>query len=340
MQTDVILITGAAGEIGHALITHFAEYGGQNVIALDVNPIPEPLKAKVFKTLTGDITDEKMWEQFSHRFNAHVIYHLAALLSSSGERSPETAHRVNVNGMFNLIRMAVQHSERIGQPVKFMFPSSVAVYGLPDLATKASAGAVREEEYNAPFTMYGCNKLYGEHVGRYYTHHYRQLDATYSAPRIDFRALRFPGLISAFTVPTGGTSDYGPEMLHHAARGKPYTCFVREDTRMPFMAMPDAVRALTMLESTPQEKLTSTVYNVTSFNPSAGEIYMRAAHAFPGARVTFEPHGPRQRIVDSWPQDVDDSRAHRDWDWSPEYGEHRAFEEYLIPNIQARYQMR
>ena len=137
--------------------------------------------------------------------------------------------------------------------------------------------------------MYGCNKLYCEHLGRYYADHYKQLAAETLAGRIDFRCVRFPGLISAVTVPSGGTSDYAPEMLHAAAQGKPYACFVRPDTRIPFMAMPDAVEALLALAAAPRETLTAAVYNVGAFNPSAEEIRRRVLEAFPGASVAFQP---------------------------------------------------
>ena len=135
---------------------------------------------------------------------------------------------------------------------------------------------------------------------------------------VDFRAIRFPGLISAFTTPSGGTSDYAPEMLHAAAQGRPYACFVREDTRIPFMAMPDAVDALLALADAPAERLASPVYNVTAFNPSAGELADLVRSAFPGAAITFAPDRRRQRIVDSWPEDVDDARARRDWGFRPQ----------------------
>jgi nucleoside-diphosphate-sugar epimerase len=186
--------------------------------------------------------------------------------------------------------------------------------------------------------MYGVNKLYCEHLGRYYSKHYRQLasDQTPSGG-VDFRAIRFPGLISAVTVPSGGTSDYAPEMLHAAAQGKPYSCFVREDVRIPFMAMPDAITALMKLHDAPKDKLTTNVYNITSFSPSAGQIFEIVRREFPAAQITFLPDDKRQAIVDTWPEDVDDSAARRDWGWMPEYDQARAFNEYLIPGIKARY---
>ena len=131
--------------------------------------------------------------------------------------------------------------------------------------------------------MYGCNKLYCEHLGRYYSSFYRQLAADRSPHTIDFRCIRFPGLISAVTIPTGGTSDYGPEMLHHAAQGVAYKCFVRPDTQLPFMVMPDAIKSLLLLEDAPSEALTQRVYNVTSFSPTAEEFYRIVQKAFPAS---------------------------------------------------------
>src|SRR4029079_6389367 len=129
-------------------------------------------------------------------------------------------------------------------------------------ATKTKVGRIREDEWNTPRTMYGCNKLYCEHLGRYYARFYKQL-AAHAAGRVDFRCVRFPGLISAVTMPAGGTSDYAPEMIHAAAKGEPYSGFVRPDTRIPFMAMPDGVEALMRLASAPRRQLTRAAYNVT-----------------------------------------------------------------------------
>ncbi|MGB8252441.1 MAG: NAD-dependent epimerase/dehydratase family protein, partial [Anaerolineaceae bacterium] len=251
---------------------------------------------------------------------------------------PEAGHRVNVEGTLNLLRLAVEQSQWQGKSVKFIYPSSIAVYGLPSIAMKEKAGKVREDEYCFPITMYGCNKLYCEHLGRYYSAHYRQLAADQIKHTIDFRAIRFPGLISAETIPTGGTSDYGPEMLHQAAQNLPYHCFVREDTRLPFMAMPDAIKALLSLEAAPKDKLTRTVYNVTSFSPTALEIRNIVRQYFPSAEIDFVPHASRQTIVDSWPADTDDNAARQDWGWEPEYDQIRAFSEYLVPSIKQRYQ--
>ncbi len=156
---------------------------------------------------------------------------------------------------------------------------------------------------------------------------------------LDFRSLRFPGLISALTLPSGGTTDYGPEMLHAAAKREAYACFVREDTVLPFMVMPDAIAALLKLAEAPRDCLRRDVYNVTSFSLSAGEFREHVLKAFPHAEIGFVSDFRRQGIVDSWPAGLNDHAARRDWEWQPSYGKDRAFEEYLIPNIIKRYQL-
>jgi nucleoside-diphosphate-sugar epimerase len=210
---------------------------------------------------------------------------------------------------------------------------------LPSIKEKADAGAVKEWEWNYPTTMYGCNKLYCEHLGRYYSLYYRQLAADCGGQEtVDFRAIRFPGLISAETTPTGGTSDFGPEMLHAAAKGEEYQCFVRPETTIPFMVMPDAIKSLVQLEHVPKNRLSQLVYNVTSFSISAQDIFNIVLEAFPNAKIHFAVDDCRQRIVDTWPENVDDSAARKDWDWEPEYDCDRSFHEYLIPAIRQRYQ--
>lgn len=337
MRKEVVLVTGAAGEMGQALIEKLASEGRDNVLALDLTPPPPEVQSRARLALTGDILDGALLSRLVSEFAIPVIYHLAALLSTRAEFTPEAAHHVNVDGTLGLLRLAAEQSSWLGRPVVFVFPSSVAVYGLDSLEAKARAGRVREEQHNFPTTMYGCNKLYCEQLGRYYARYYRQLAATPQTNGVDFRSLRFPGLISAFTLPTGGTSDYAPEMLHYAAKGERYSCFVRADTRIPFMAMPDAIKALTRLEAAPREALGTHAYNVTSFSPTAGEIFDEVRRAFPRAEVAFEPDLKRQAIVDTWPYDQDDTRARQDWGWQPDYDQRRAFEEYLVPNIRRRY---
>jgi nucleoside-diphosphate-sugar epimerase len=336
MAPPTVLITGANGEIGHGLVARLAESSQVRIVALDLHAPDEFVRTRCHRVVAGDIADIAMLDTLSATYDFDAVYHLAALLSTKSERQPRLANRVNVDGTLNLLEMGVSQARQQERDVRFVYPSSVAVYGLPDLEAKRRAGKVREDDWCEPRTMYGINKLYCERLGRYYEHYYRQLDAQHSAGRLDFRCLRFPGLISAATVPTGGTSDYAPEMLHAAAKGLPYTCFVRADTRIPFMAMPDAVQALLALDSAPRQALSRKVYNVGSFNPSAEEILERVLRAFPEARVDFAPDLKRQGIVDTWPVDVDDSAARADWGWSPTYDLERAFEEYLIPAVSQR----
>lgn len=337
MSKPVVLATGANGEIGRSLLERLHADGRYQVVTVDLTPLPEKYRGLCKETYAGNIMDRYLLDQIAAHHEIEVVFHLAALLSTRGERDPELAHQVNVEGTLHLLRMANNQAARLGRPVRFLFPSSIAVYGMADIESKRKAGRVKEEEWNVPITMYGCNKLYCEHLGRYFTTYYRQLGAMSSAARIDFRSIRFPGLISAETVPTGGTSDFGPEMLHAAAQGKPYTCFVRPDARIPFMAMPDAVQAMVGLLDADKERLTQTVYNVGAFSPSAGEIAARVKKIYPGAEISYEPDPVRGKIVDSWPEDVDDSRARADWGWKPAYDFDRAMDEYLVPGIKSRY---
>jgi len=336
MRKQVTLITGACGEVGHALIKGLYDEGVNNLLTMDLNPLPADCEDLSIH-IQGDILDETLLSRLVSEYEIEAIYHLAALLSTSSEFTPVVAHHVNVGGTMALLKLAAEQTEWRNEPVLFVFPSSIAAYGMPDLETKSKYPKVREWEWNYPITMYGCNKLYGEMLGTYFGKHYRQLAAE-KPLKLDFRCVRYPGLISAFTVPSGGTSDYGPEMLHAAAQGKPYECFVRSDTVISFMAMPDAVKAVLLLAKAPREALSQTVYNVTSFSLTAEDFRNLVAESFPGAQVSYKPDLKRQVIVDSWPADLDDSHARRDWGWQPDFDLKRAFDEYLVPNIQKRYQ--
>ncbi len=335
MRTPVTLVTGAGGEIGHGLITRLAD-AGRPIVTLDIAPLEPALSRLVVREFTGSINDTSLLERLLAQFEIDLVFHLAALLSTRSEFTPTTAHQVNVDGTLNLLEFAQHEGESHGRPVVFVYPSSIAAYGLPDLETKTRVGRVREDEWNTPLTMYGCNKLYCEHLGRYYAHHYKQLAAD-AVPRVDFRCLRFPGLISAATVPAGGTSDFAPEMIHCAAKGESYVCFVRPDTKIPFMIMPDAIDALMQLAAAPLSQLTRSAYNVSAFSRDAQAIHDVVAQAFPRARITWKTDRKRQVIVDSWPADVDDGAARQEWGFAPRYDFDRAFEDYLIPRIKERY---
>ncbi len=332
-----MLITGASGEIGHGLITRLAAANHVSIITLDVRALEPELAKLVHREIFGSITDTALLDRILAEFNIDHVYHLAAFLSTRSEFTPVAAHHVNVEGTLNLLEFAQKQGESHGRPVVFLYPSSIAAYGMPSLETKAAAGKVTEDQYGHPTTMYGCNKLYCEQLGDYYAHHYKQLAAEPQSGKVDFRAVRFPGLISAVTVPSGGTSDYAPEMIHAAAQHEAYACFVRPDTRIPFMAMPDGVEALLKLAAAPREQLTRIAYNVGAFNPSAEEIRNVVMKAFPDAQIGWEKDCKRQGIVDSWPADVDDAAARKDFGFAPAYDFERAFSEYLIPTIRQRY---
>lgn len=335
MRKPAVLITGAGGEIGHGLIEQLARDGSRSIVTIDLAPLDPSLAKHVQREITGSIMDRTLIERLMSEFEVDLVFHLAALLSTRSEFSPLAAHEVNVGGTLNLLEFAQQESSSHGRPVVFMYPSSIAVYGLTR-ETKAAAGKVREDQFTESTTMYGCNKLYCEQLGRYYARHYKQLSAEHSG-LVDFRGVRFPGLISAVTVPSGGTSDFAPEMIHAAAKGEPYACFVREDTRIPFMAMPDGVDALITLAKAPREKLSLPCYNLGAFAPSAAEVEAEVVRAFPAAKISYKVDTKRQGIVDSWPADVDDSAARRDWGFAPRYDFETAFREYLIPTIKKRY---
>lgn len=337
MRKPVVLITGASGEIGHGLIDRLADDGARSIVTLDVAPLDLALARKVQRETRGSILDRGALERILSEFEVDLVFHLAALLSTRSEFSPVAAHEVNVEGTLHLLEFAQREAESHGRPVTFLYPSSIAAYGLPDLEAKRRAGRVREGEWAQPVTMYGCNKLYCEQLGNYYARHYKQLTADPQSGRVDFRAVRFPGLISAMTVPSGGTSDYAPEMIHAAAQGDPYACFVRPDTRIPFMAMPDGVDALLALAAAPRARITKSAYNLGAFAPTADDVRQEALRAFPDADISYQVDRKRQSIVDSWPEDVDDSAARADWGFAPKYDFTSAFRDYLIPTIRDRY---
>lgn len=328
-----ILITGANGEVGSSLIKRLHSQGETSIVALDLHAPKAGLGEMCEAFYQGDIMDEALLAKITESHCFHTIYHLAGLLSSTGEKKPDLAHMVNVEGSRNILKIARAHCDRLGKPVVFVFSSSIAAFGVTPEDDQSKP--VNERQYLTPSTMYGVNKLYVEQLGRYYAEFYKKSE---DAIRIDFRCVRFPGLISPDTVPSGGTSDYGPEMLHAAAKGEAYRSFVKPDTTMPFMVMSDAILALTDLAGAPAESIRQRIYNVTSFSVSAEEIQREVMRHFPNANISYEPNLARQAIVDSWPRAMDDSAARQEWGWSPEYGFEDAFAEVLVPKIKARYQ--
>jgi threonine 3-dehydrogenase len=334
MRDNSVLVTGACGEIGQALVQSLADRGFR-IVTADLVALPDAIKSISAEHIQGDLVNRI---KVFYDYDFDIIFHLAASLSSKAEVATEEAHRINVEGTMQLLMLAAYKSEKLQKAVKFLFPSSIAVFGFPDRNAKQSAGRVKEDDWNTPHTMYGCNKLYCEKLGIYYSNFYGQRHLDPAPPKmVDFRAIRFPGLVSACTMPSGGTSDYGPEMLHSAAAGKSYACFVDPGTRIPFMAMPDAIKSILLLTDAPRPGLKSQVYNIAAFSLTAAEFQQRALKAFPGAQISFEPNPRRQGIVDSWPEDVDDGLARRDWGWKPDYDVDKFFDEYFLPEIRKRY---
>jgi nucleoside-diphosphate-sugar epimerase len=329
---ETVLITGANGEVGHGLIPKLAKSKDTTVIALDLNEIDDELKPFVHESVVADILDATILENIISEHPISTVFHLAAMLSTSAEKNPERAHNVNVNGTSSLLSAVNRAASKEKRVIKFLFPSTVAIYGMPDMETKKNAKPIKEEEFNSPITMYGINKLYCEALGIYYSKYYQLLSQ--NERFVDFRSVRYPGIISALTMPSGGTSDYAPEMTHSAARGEGYESFVRADSIIPFMVMPDAIKSIMMLAQAPKEKLTRNVYNVSAFSVSADEISRLVNGAFPDSSISYKPDVNRQKIVDSWPSEIDDSQARKDWGWQPDYDTKKAFTEYLIPEIQ------
>jgi threonine 3-dehydrogenase len=324
MGRPIALVTGAGGELGRVLVPEL-ERTGFDVVALDLAALPQALAARCRETVQMNILDLPAMQLLVRRHPPSIVFHLAALLSAHSERDPDLAHHVNVDGTIALLKLCWRFDPG---PVRFLFPSSIAVYGLPDAKVKADQGALAEWQWTTPRGMYGCNKLYCELIGAYLA---RRDPGT--GRGLDFRAIRFPGLISSETLPTGGTTDYAPEMIHAAAAGRAYRCWVREDSRLPFMTMPDAVEALLKLAHADAASLSTRVYNIRGFSCSAGEIRDAVRRHFPAAEVEFEPLADKQAIVDSWPADIDDARARRDWGLAPRHGLTEALRDYLVPAL-------
>jgi len=338
MLKTAILITGANGEMGHGLIQSLNKNKNKRIISLDINPINHKMKPYIFDTFQGSILDDDILKKINQKYEINEIYHLAALLSTKAEFSPQFAQEVNVNGTLKLLNFSIEQSKKQNKTIKFFFPSSIAVYGLNGLINKKKAGIINESQYCYPETMYGCNKLYCEHLGRYYSLYYNRLSEEYKSGLIDFRSIRFPGLISALTLPTGGTTDYAPEMLHAVANNKIYTCFVEKNTKLPFMMMDDAVDAIIQLMSTNKQSLTKMVYNIGSFSVSALDFKKIISNNFKNAEINFKVNPKRQSMVDSWPEDINYNSAKRDWNFSPKYNFEKSFLNYLIPIIRKRYE--
>ncbi len=290
------LITGAAGQIGTDLVRALrARDGADAVVATDLTPCPERWGDGPCETL--DVTDAAALDGLVRQYGVGTIYHLASLLSATGERKPELAWTVNVGGLRNVLAAAKEHGLRV------FWPSSIAVFG-PTTPRTAGQQTVLE-----PTTMYGVTKVTGELLCQY----------AFVKDGVDVRSLRYPGLISYTAPPGGGTTDYAVAIFHAAAEGEPYTCFVRPDTKLPMMYMPDAIAATLALMDAPAEQIgVRTSYNVGALSFTAEQLAASIRKRFPDFVVTYAPDY-RQSIADSWPAEVEDDAARTDWGWKPEF---------------------
>lgn len=298
MPAPKVLVTGAGGQIGTELVVLMRQrYGRDNVIASDVKAPPPKLHPEngPFKYL--DVTYHDKIAQLVIENEINLIVHLASLLSAIGEQNPKLALTVNVKGTENVLDVAKKTKARV------YIPSSIAAFG-PSTPQDNTGDIVVQR----PTTIYGITKVYTEHLGEYYHRRYG----------VDFRSLRYPGIISYLTLPGGGTTDYAVEIYHEALKHNRYTSFLKEDARLPMMYMPDCLKATMDLIEANNDKLTQRVYNVTGMSFTPKELGEAVAEQCPGFTMDYAPDF-RQAIADTWPRTIDDSNARRDWGWLPDY---------------------
>jgi len=295
-----ILITGALGQIGSELVSFLRKrYGKENVIASDIKPIPEKMINQDWIFEHVDCLDTQEVYSVIKKYRIDTIFHLAAILSSTGEKNPQLAWKININGLYNVLEIAREYKCAV------FSPSSVAAFG-----PSTPKNYTPQETIQRPNTIYGLTKVTGELLCDYY----------YSKYGVNTRGVRFPGIISYATLPGGGTTDYAVEIFYEAIRNKKYTCFLNKDTYLDMMYMPDALKAtVNLMEADPSRLKHRNAYNVTavSFNPEqlAGEI----KKYIPDFEMNYDVDPIRQAIANSWPNCLDDTAAREDWGWSPDY---------------------
>ena len=286
-----ILVTGAFGQIGSELVPALQKkFGEKNVVALGHRNIPKDFNGIVEK---GEVTDGKALEKIIKTHKIDTIYHLASLLSATGEANPQLAWEVNMNGLKLILDLAVKYKMRV------FWPSSIAAFGPTTPKVKTPQRTILE-----PTTMYGVTKLAGELLCQYYTNKYG----------LDIRSVRYPGLISYKAEPGGGTTDYAVAIFYEAIKTGKYECFVSKETTLPMMYMDDAIEGTIKLMDADWKKLTvHTSYNLAAISFTAEELAKEIQKRMP-LKVTYKPDS-RQKIADSWPQSIDDSVARKDWGW-------------------------
>lgn len=296
MKDTRILIVGAGGQIGAVLTKALRRaYGADQVVATDLRPLPE----QDGPTAVLNALDLQAMDELTGAYRITQIYHLAAILSATGEKDPMWAWNTNMASLFNVLETA-----RKRQLDKVYFPSSIAAFG-----REAAPENTPQYEALIPETVYGISKVAGELWGNYYYRRYG----------LDVRSLRYPGIIGYQSLPGGGTTDYAVDIYHYAVQNKPFTCFLKPDTRLPMLYMDDAVRATLELMEAPANRLTvRTGYNLAGMSFTPAEIAESIRKVIPDFQIAYAPDF-RQAIADSWPGSIDDSQARADWGWKPAF---------------------
>jgi threonine 3-dehydrogenase len=306
MKQDQILIIGAGGQIGSVLTETLRDvYGNDNVIATDLRP----LEGHSGPTAVLDALDGAAMEALVKKWRVTQIYHLAAILSATGEKNPLWAWDINMKSLFNVLEIGRQR-----QLAKIYYPSSIAVFG-----REAAVKDTPQYEVLIPETVYGISKVAGENWANYYYRRYG----------LDVRSMRYPGIIGYQSMPGGGTTDYAVDIYHYAVQDKPYECFLRADAALPMLYMPDAIRAtLELMEAASNRLSVRTSYNLAGMSFTPAEITNSICRWKPDFQVTYKPDF-RQAIADSWPSSIDDSAARQDWGWKPEFDLDRMTQDML-----------
>jgi nucleoside-diphosphate-sugar epimerase len=291
-----MMITGASGQIGTELLKALCQkYGSENVVAADIQPLPRNAPACAFETL--DVTNAARLEDIVKKHRIDTVYHLAAILSATGEKNPHLAWTVNMDGTYNVLEAA----RKLGL-VRVFMPSSIAAFGPETPRVRTPQDTILK-----PKTMYGLTKVAGELVADYYVRRFG----------VDVRGCRFPGIISHETLPGGGTTDYAVAIYYEAVKTGRYTCFLREDTRLPMMYMPDCLKSvLDLMEADFGSLLHHADFNVAAMSFTPAEQAAEIRKHIPGFTIDYAPDF-RQAIADSWPESLDDSAARAEWGWNP-----------------------
>ncbi len=316
MVKEKILVIGASGQIGVELTLALRKiYGNTNVVASDLREENELLKG-TGPYVSLDVMNKEMLHVQVIRQNITQIYLLAAILSATGEKNPNLAWHLNMQSLLNVLDIA--REEKLH---KVYWPSSIAVFGPTSPKLSCPQQTIIE-----PITVYGISKYAGEFWCNYYHQRYN----------VDVRSLRYPGLISYKSAPGGGTTDYAVEIFHEALEEKKYTSFLHEDTYLPMMYMPDAIRATVELMEAPEERISiRTSYNIAAMSFSPKQIAAAIQEHIPEFQVNYQPDY-RQAIADSWPQSIDDSVAANDWGWKPEYNLYKMTGD-MLDNLRPQY---